>query len=148
MSSDWYLLDTGTRPAAENMALDSALLISRAEDKIPNTLRFMQFSPPAVLVGYHQTVEQEVRIEFCRQHGIDINRRVTGGGAIYCDSSQLGWELISSKADLGYRLDRVTERICEAVLKGLGRLGVDAQFRPRNDIEVNGRKISGTGAIF
>ncbi|MEK7812819.1 MAG: DUF116 domain-containing protein [Candidatus Desantisbacteria bacterium] len=144
----YKLLDTGIRTAAENIALDSILLEARAKGKIPNTLRFLQFSPPAVLVGYHQTIGQEVRVEFCRQHGIDVNRRITGGGAIYFDESQLGWELIASKADIGYRLDKVTERVCEAVTRGLKILGVDAKFRPRNDIEVNGRKISGTGGIF
>ncbi|MEW5768034.1 MAG: DUF116 domain-containing protein [bacterium] len=148
MSSKWSLWDTGVKSAAENIALDSVLLEAKAEGKIPNILRFLQFSPPAVLVGYHQTVEQEVRVEFCRQQGIDVNRRITGGGAIYFDESQLGWELIAAKADLGYRLDRVTELVCEAVVKGLGKLGIKAGFRPRNDIEVNGRKISGTGGIF
>ena len=144
----WQLLDTGILTAAENITLDSILLEARAKGDIPNTVRFMQFSPSAVLIGYHQTVEQEVRLEFCRKQGIDINRRITGGGAIYFDSSQLGWELIASKADIGYRLDKVTELVCEAVIRGLKTVGVNANFRPRNDIEVNGRKISGTGGIF
>jgi lipoate-protein ligase A len=148
MTQDWRLLDTGVQTASDNVALDFALLMGKAEDKLPNTLRFLQFSPPAVLVGYHQTVEQEVREAFCRGQGIDVNRRITGGGAIYLDRTQLGWELVCSKADLGHRLDRITERICGGVIEGLKRLGVDARFRPRNDIEVKGRKISGTGGIF
>lgn len=148
MTLKWSLLDTGVKSAVENITLDSILLEARAKGDIPNTLRFLQFSPPAVLVGFHQTVEQEVRVEFCKQQGVDVNRRITGGGAIYFDSSQLGWELIASKEDIGYRLDRVTERVCAAVIKGLERLGISAQFRPRNDIEVHGRKISGTGGVF
>lgn len=144
----YRLLDTGIRNAVENIALDAVLLEARTKGDIPNTLRFLQFSPPAVLVGFHQTIEQEIRVEFCKQRGIDINRRITGGGAIYFDESQLGWELIASKTDLGYRLDRVTERVCEAVTRGLKILGVEAKFRPRNDIEVHGRKISGTGGVF
>lgn len=148
MQYNWQLLDTGIRPAAENIAIDAVLLEAKANGSIPNILRFLQFSPPAVLVGYHQTIEHEVRVEFCKQHGIDINRRITGGGAIYFDESQLGWELIASKQDIGYRLDRITERVCKAVAVGLKQLGINAEFRPRNDIEVNGRKISGTGGIF
>jgi len=144
----WFLLDTGIKSAVENIALDSVLLEAKAGNKIPNILRFLQFSPSAVLVGYHQTVEQEVRIAFCRQHKIEVNRRITGGGAIYFDEAQLGWELIASKDNLGYRLDRITERVCLGVVNGLKQLGIESKFRPRNDIEVDGRKISGTGGIF
>lgn len=144
----YQLLDTGRRTAVENIALDAVLLEARAKGEIPNILRFLQFSSPAVLVGFHQTVEQEVRVEFCQEHGIDINRRITGGGAIYFDESGLGWELIASRDDIGYRLDKITERVCEATVQGLKILGLEARFRPRNDIEINGRKISGTGGIF
>ena len=53
----WRLLDTGARSAAENMALDEVLLEQKAREKIPHTLRFLQFSNPSVLVGHHQSVE-------------------------------------------------------------------------------------------
>ncbi|RLJ01267.1 MAG: lipoate--protein ligase family protein, partial [Candidatus Aenigmatarchaeota archaeon] len=65
------------------MALDEAILEARSRGLIPNTLRFLQFSPHCVLVGYHQTVSQEVRVDYCRAQGIEINRRITGGGALY-----------------------------------------------------------------
>ncbi|NOZ19629.1 MAG: DUF116 domain-containing protein [Planctomycetes bacterium] len=143
----WRLLDTGVRSGAENMALDQALLRARGRSTTPNTVRFLQFSPPAVLVGYHQMVEQEVREEYCRRTGLDINRRITGGGALLFDKSQLGWELIASRYDfdLSPFSPRFHKRICRAAARGLKKLGIDAAFRPRNDIEVNGRKISGTG---
>ena len=57
----WRLLDTGSLSAAENMALDETLLELKAQEKIPHTLRFLQFSNPAVLVGHHQSVEEEIR---------------------------------------------------------------------------------------
>ncbi|MGQ9629104.1 MAG: lipoyl protein ligase domain-containing protein [bacterium] len=143
----WRLLDTGVRTAAENMALDEAILEARSRSLIPNTVRFLQFSPDAVLVGYHQSVAQEVRVEYCRERGFDINRRITGGGAILFDRTSLGWELIASKEDLNFspRLEGLFRRICSAVVLALRNLGLNAQFRPRNDIEVCGKKISGTG---
>lgn len=143
----WWIVDTGVKSASLNIALDSLLLKAREKGEIPNTLRFLQFFPEAVLVGYHQTIKQEVRVEFCKQQKIDINRRLTGGGAIFFDRSQLGWELIALKDYLGFRLDRITKLVCEAAANGIRKLGIDANFRPRNDIEVNGRKISGTGGI-
>lgn len=144
----WRLIDTKTRTAAENIALDSVLLEARSKGHILNTLRFLQFSPPAALIGYHQVVEQEIRTKFCREKGIDINRRITGGGSIYFDESQLGWELIGLRSDIGSCIDDITRRVCEGTICGLKKLGINANFRPRNDIEIHGRKISGTGGTF
>ena len=95
----WRLLDTGARSAAENMALDEALLEWKAAGNIPHTLRFLQFSNPTVLVGHHQSVEEEVRLDYCRAQGIQINRRLTGGGALYWGRNELGWEIYISKKD-------------------------------------------------
>jgi len=145
MEGKWRVLDTGTRTAAENMCLDKAVLLARAKGKVPDTIRFLGFSPPAVLIGFHQSVEQEVRETFCRENGVDINRRITGGGAIFFDESQLGWEVISGLEEGPRDIQGLYKRLCSAAIKGLQALGVDASFRPVNDIEVKGRKISGTG---
>ncbi len=89
----WRLLDTPPMSAADNMALDETLLELKGEGRTPNTIRFLQFKPRTVLVGYHQSVQEEIRLEYCREHGIDVNRRITGGGAIFFDENQLGWEV-------------------------------------------------------
>lgn len=144
----WRLLDTGLRGAAENMALNRALLESHQQGFIAHTLRFLRFRPSA-LIGYHQSVEQELREDYCREHGIAVQRRITGGGAIYFDEGQLGWELyLDRRAVDSADMQSITRRICEAAAGGISALGLDARFRPRNDIEVNGRKISGTGGVF
>ncbi len=145
--TSWRLLDTGVRSAAENMALDEVMLRARGRGSVPDTLRFLQFSPEAVLVGYHQAVDQEVRVEYCRQHGIDINRRITGGGAIYFDRTQIGWEIVAGRDRPLFQQppDRIYRYLAEGAIRGLRRLGVEAAYRPVNDIEVRGRKISGTG---
>jgi lipoate-protein ligase A len=147
MAEIWRLLDTGVRTAAENMALDEVLLTARSQKGVPDTLRFLQFSPPSALVGYHQAVEQEIRISYCRERGIHINRRLTGGGGLFFDESQLGWEIIASQEDPRFprQIEKLYERICQGAIRGLEKLGIRAAFRPKNDIEVSGRKISGTG---
>lgn len=144
---EWRLLDTGTRNATENIALDETILEARAKNLVPDTIRFLKFSPPAVLVGYHQAIENEVRVSYCQQNGISVQRRITGGGAIYFDATQLGWEVIAKFDSLGFDHPSIElfEKISEGVIAGLKALGIEARFRPRNDIEVNGRKISGTG---
>lgn len=143
---EWRLLDTGVSTAAANMALDDVILAARSEGLAGSTLRFLQFSPPAALVGVYQRVEEELRTEYCEEHGVDINRRLTGGGAIYFDETQLGWEVVGSTDDVGVLPSAdLFERLCAPVVAALRALGLDAAFRPRNDIEVGGRKISGTG---
>ncbi len=147
MKTDFRVIDTGHLSAAENMALDEAMLEARAEGSIPDTIRFLSFRPHAVLVGQFQTVEKEIREDYCRANGIDINRRITGGGALYWGSSDIGWEIFSAR-DGRFGVSRVEDyyRIfCSAVASGLKSFGVDASFRPRNDIEAGGRKISGSG---
>jgi lipoate---protein ligase len=133
--------------AAENMALDETLVELKGQGRTPNTLHFLQFSPRSVLVGFHQSVSEEILLDYCLEHGIDINRRVTGGGAILFDESQLGWEVICGKAFFDVKMPNncLFRRLCEPVIIALRRLGLESTFRPRNDNEINGRKISGTG---
>jgi lipoate-protein ligase A len=148
MTRVWRLIDTGVRRAAENFALNRALLEARRSGASPSTLRFLQFRPSALL-GYHQSAQQELDLDYCRANGIDVQRRITGGGAICMDEGQFGWELYLHREDVG-RADMaaIARRICEAAARGLSSLGLDARYRPRNDIEVGGRKVSGTGGAF
>ncbi len=142
------VIDTGLRKGQENIAFDQAMIDAHRAGEIPNTIRFIHFKPVA-LVGRHQIVEQEVREEFCHDNDIDIGRRITGGGAIYLDPGQMGWAIICDRKLIGDgSLGSITAEICTAAAKGLSKLGLEANFRPRNDIEVKGRKISGTGGFF
>lgn len=143
----WRVIDSGIRRAAEHFALNRALLEARRQGG-QSTLRFLQFAPSALL-GYHQSAAQELRLDTCAELGIDIQRRISGGGAIFMDETQFGWELYLDRADLGTRdMSAIARRICEAAARAVRGFGIDARFRPRNDIEVGGRKISGTGGVF
>jgi len=141
------LIDTGKRCASENIALDDILLRGRGLGKTPDTFRFLKFEP-CVLVGFHQSVEQEVREMYCKTRGIAINRRITGGGALYFDEPQIGWEIVSKREEFPGNVDALYEKICKGACRGLRNLGLEASYRPKNDIEVRGRKISGTGGAF
>lgn len=148
MTRPYRVIDTGLRDGRRNIAFDQALIDARKSGAIPDTIRFLRFTPTA-LVGRHQALSQEIRLEHCRTQGIGVARRITGGGAIYFDEGQLGWELVFNRATLGiHSLADLTREICEAAAAGLSRLGVNARYRPRNDIEVDGRKVSGTGGFF
>ncbi len=142
------VIDTGIRPGQRHMAFDEALIEARAANEVPDTIRFLRFRP-TVLVGRHQVLRDEVKRDYCAANGIDVGRRITGGGAIYLDEGQLGWEFVFDRHALEFGdLTETTRRLCEACCTGLQRLGVAAAYRPRNDIEVDGRKLGGTGGFF
>lgn len=143
------VIDTGVREGRANIAFDAALVELHGEGRIGDTLRFLRFRPTA-LVGRHQSVAREIRVAHCCAHGIGIARRITGGGAIYFDEGQLGWELVVSRRRMAVSsLADMTARICTGAAEGLSRaFGIAARFRPRNDIEVDGRKLCGTGGFF
>jgi lipoate-protein ligase A len=148
MATPFRIIDTGVREGRSNIAFDPALIELRQQQRVPDTIRFMRF-PPTALVGRHQDLSREIDLEFCADNDIGVVRRVTGGGAIYLDEGQLGWELVFHRASLGIaNLPDLAAAICNAAAAGLRKLGVRARFRPRNDIEVDGRKISGTGGFF
>ncbi|OAN50540.1 lipoate--protein ligase family protein [Magnetospirillum moscoviense] len=132
------VIDSGLRGARANMAFGAALVSGRRRGTSPDTLRFFRF-PPTVLIGRHQSLTAEV--DLSRADGVELARRLTGGGAVYIDPRQICWEVVmAARAPL----PEMTAHVCEAVASGLERLGVAARFRPGNDIEVAGRKICGT----
>ena len=148
MTEPFRIIDTGVREGRANIAFDPALIELRQQDLVPDTIRFMRF-PPTALIGRHQDLSREINLDYCAKDGVGTVRRVTGGGAIYLDEGQLGWELVFHKTSLGIpNLADIAAAICNAAAMGLRELGVNAKFRPRNDIEVDGRKISGTGGFF
>ena len=146
MSSQWRLLDTAVQKAPYNMALEKILLSSCIKGISRNTLHFLEFCP-CVLLGYSQSVEDEANEEFCMENNIEINRRISGGGCIYMDEGTLGWEIIAKKNTPGIpgSLEDMYRKLCGSLVAALSKLGIHAQYRPQNDVEINGRKISGTG---
>ena len=142
------VIDSGVIEGRRNIAIGQAIIELHQAGAVPDTLRFLRF-PPTALVGRHQALGQEINLDYCRENGIGVVRRITGGGAIFLDPGQLGWELVIKRSTFGLSsLADVAREICEAAADGISSLGVNASYRPRNDIEVEGRKISGTGGFF
>ena len=137
----WRVIDYTENDAFMNMAIDEAIGESVASGGMP-TMRFYGWRPPAISIGYFQSIEAEVDRERCRSQGVDIVRRRTGGGAVFHDSeitySVIGGESLFPRDILAsYRL------ICGWIISSLGKLGIQAEFKPINDIIVGGRKVSG-----
>ena len=146
MAQTWRVVDTGLGSPARNIALNRALLEARRADEIPSTLRFLRTTRCALL-AYHQSPHQELDLVYCRAHRIAVQRRVTGGAALYVDERQLGWELYLHRREVGADgTQAIAKRICHAAATALCALGIDARYRARDEIEVNGRKVCATGS--
>ena len=85
-------------------------------------------------------------VAYCRGHGLPVLRRELGGGAVYLDRNQLFVQWVMSPERLPLRLDKRFELFARPLVETLREIGIQAALRPVNDIQVGGRKISGTGA--
>jgi lipoate-protein ligase A len=132
------LLETGYNTAALNMAIDEALIENMGQVPV---LRIYGWRPPAVSIGYFQSIKEEVDLEKCNEMGIDVVRRLTGGGAVLHE-----FELTYSFITKQYPRNIMESYrwICEAIVISINRLGFDASFVPLNDIVVKGKKVSGS----
>jgi len=103
---------------------------------------------PYVCVGFHQDVEQEVDVNFCRANKIPIFRREVGGGAVYLDGNQLFYQLILRKDNPLVPLKKETfyRKFLEPVIRVYQKIGIPTEYKPINDLITGTRKISGTGA--
>ncbi len=126
-----------------NMALDEAVSESVRNGGAP-TLRFFSWNPDCVSIGYHQSLEEEVNLEECEKRGFGVVRRLTGGGAVFHDrKGEITYSVIAPEWMFPKDIIASYREICGWIVDGLGELGVKAEFKPINDIVVNGKKISG-----
>jgi len=103
---------------------------------------------PYVCIGYHQDAAEDVDLAACRAGGIPVFRREVGGGAVYLDGGQVFYQLVLSRANplVQGSKESIYRRLLAPVVAVYRSLGLDATYRPVNDIMVGGRKISGNGA--
>ena len=144
---NWKLITDDGVAASFGLAADDTLAQRVGMNLSQPTLRLYTYHSHCALVGRFQNVENEVRVEYCRENGITINRRPTGGGAIIMGADQLGVALtIPGHDEDNYSHARELMGIfSEGLVRGLNQLNVEARFRRKNDIEVNGKKLVGLG---
>ncbi len=130
-------LETGFSPAVTNMAVDEALMETVGEVPI---LRIYGWRPAAVSIGYFQSMNEEVNFAKCREIGVDVVRRLTGGGAVLHEF-ELTYSFISR--EYPQNIMESYRWICDAIVMSINRLGFDANFVPLNDIVIAGKKVSG-----
>lgn len=121
---------------AFNLALEEILC-----REFPQELLMLWRNGPSVIVGRNQNTFAEVNHAFAEEQGISVVRRMTGGGAVYHDCGNVNYSLMIHQRCPG--ADSFAE-FARPVTEALRKMGVNAEFSGRNDILVDGRKISGS----
>ncbi len=147
----WRILPLEVNNAFMNMAIDEAILRARVAENVPNTLRFYRWKPSAVSIGKFQKIENEVLLENCERLGVDVVRRMSGGGTVYHDAEgELTYSVVAKTEDLGTKdIAEVYSKIYAAIREALRVMGVEADYSPGDmkncpNLTVKGRKISGS----
>lgn len=129
MTNNWIFIDSGKQDAAYNMALDEALLEWHAEGLIPPVIRFYQWEPAALSIGYFQRVERDIHLPAVKEMGLGFVRRPTGGRAVLHEH-ELTYSVIVSEdyPDMPKTVTEAYRVISEGILQGFRNLGLQAEF--------------------
>lgn len=139
------LLDFGRVESLRSLAIFHGVGYALREDT-PDTITITRPADPFVSIGHHQDARTEVDLDFCREAGVPVYRREIGGGAVYLDEGQTFWHTVFHQTRVPTTLTDVYTRFLAGPVLALNRMGIPAVHRPVNDIQVDGRKIGGTGA--
>ncbi|MBN1849365.1 MAG: hypothetical protein JW932_12355 [Deltaproteobacteria bacterium] len=149
MPTFWRLFKDLSRPltTAEGLAVDDALPHAVEYHQSPPILHLYTFRPSAI-VGKYQDIQAALRLDRCRDLGIEYNRRSTGGGTVIMGPEivALGLGINADYPELPRGIGGLFETLSRVLKDALRVFNVQAQFRPKNDLEVNGKKIAGLSA--
>jgi lipoate-protein ligase A len=139
------LLDLGTVPAVRSQTVYHAVAYAMTEQTL-DTIIMVSPGQPYVCIGCHQELEQEVDVAFCQTKGLPILRREVGGGAVYLDHDQIFIQWVFHQGHLPRTIVERFALYIKPLVRTYQALGINAYYRPVNDLHVDGKKIGGTGA--
>ena len=142
----WRFIDTDKIDGYYSAALFESTARHVSAGEVDETIFFWRVKSPVVYIGYHQYVEDEIREDYCTENGIQIIRRVLGGGCGFCDENQILFSIIGREGSgaIPSRIEDAYSLVLRGVTTALESLGFDSELEPtRNAINARGRKISG-----
>ena len=147
MPEKWRYISHKDVGSAHGLAVDEMLAHSVAYNDSAPILHLYNFLP-SVIVGRYQDIEAAIDIEECHRCEIDYNRRHTGGGTVLMGPNQLalGFAIPLSHSSASQSIRRMFDLMGGVIGDALKKLGVDCAFRPKNDLEVGGKKLAGLSA--
>jgi len=139
------LLDLGFVPPVRSQTVYHAVAHAMAPTD-PDTIILVSPSNPYVCIGYHQDIEREVDLPYCKAKGLPVFRREVGGGAVYLDAMQVFTQWVFHRDHLPSGIEERFALHAQPLVETYHELGIPAYHRPVNDIQVAGKKIGGMGA--
>lgn len=129
LKSKWYFINSGPCSPSYNMALDEALLDLHSEGEIPPVIRFYEWNPATLSIGYFQRAEKDINFEALKEQNLGFVRRPTGGRAVLHDS-ELTYSIIVSEQypNMPATVTEAYRVLSEGLLLGFQNLGLDAYF--------------------
>ncbi|HET7358984.1 MAG TPA: lipoate--protein ligase family protein, partial [Rhodanobacteraceae bacterium] len=142
---DWQLLHAQAQAPALHMALDEVLTDEVAAGRRAPTLRVWEWAGPAVVMGRFQSLRNEVDADAARRHGVEVVRRISGGGAMFIEpGNTITYSIYAPQSMVdGLSFQEAYAFMDAWVLAALGELGIEAWYQPLNDIASNAGKIAG-----
>jgi len=130
--------------SSRGLAIDEALCESVSKKSASPSLHLYNYLPCAI-VGRYQNVSACLRLDRCEARGIEINRRITGGGTVFMTPDQMAFGLVlpNDFPGLPGTIQGAFEFLSRAFANALKQIGLDAGFMGKNDLTVNGKKIAG-----
>lgn len=143
----WRLVDSDLSSPSFTAAADEAIALALSKGMVRNTLHFYRRDRPTVSLGYFRSASEDIDLDFCKANDIQVVRRASGGSSIYTDPNHLIYGLAVKDEEVPRDKIGSYEKVCSALIFGLGILGLEADFKPVNDVLVGGRKISGSAQM-
>ena len=142
---DWQLIHESPQSPALHMALDEVLTAEVAAGHRPPTLRVWEWAAPAVIIGSFQSLRNEVDPAGAERHGIEVVRRISGGGAMFVEpGNTITYSLSVPEALVqGLSYQDSYAYLDDWVLGALGDMGIKAWYQPLNDIATEAGKVAG-----
>jgi lipoate-protein ligase A len=142
------LIDGGEYAEPMHHALDQVLLDRLDAGEIEPTVRFWYRSGPAIPLGRFQAYADEVATDYVEETGIDVVRRITGGGAMFAEPGDIiTYSMYLREEDVPADVEESYEALDDWVLEGLREVGLEAFHEPLNDISHPEGKIGGSAQL-
>lgn len=138
------LLNLGSIPAGQTQAVYH-VLAERMDEDAQDTIVICRPREPYLCLGYHQVFGSVFDPDECERRGLPVIRRQIGGGATYLDENQLFYQCIFHQNHMPAMVKDMYAFALAGPVLALRGLGLSAELRDTNEIEVNGKRIAGTG---
>lgn len=162
----WRIIDEGERTEAMHHALDEVLVERMADsmnsknsldrandtsspsDEMQPTLRFWHRKNPAIPMGRFQSFEDEVEQEYVDDEGVEVVRRITGGGAMYSEPGDvITYSMYLPESEAPSNIEESYKELDRWAVEALNELGIDVDYKPLNDIEHEEGKVGGAAQL-